>query len=145
MRTIRVFHVTAAQAALLTCAIAFLPVAAGAADGDPRAGREIYDRYCAACHGAGGRGDGPMRAVLTLQPTDLTQLVAGNGGTFPLGRVVARIDGRDPLVAHGSPMPVYGDFFEGRDLTVHGDDGRPVLTTRPVADLVEYMRSLQTP
>ncbi len=63
-----------------------------------------------------------------------------NGGEFPLIRVIKRIDGRDPLVSHGSPMPVYGDFFEGQDVSLKTAAGQPILTSRPVA----YLGSLQS-
>jgi mono/diheme cytochrome c family protein len=109
-------------------------------------GQANYDRYCASCHGLDGTGHGPMRAVLTLPPTDLTALSASNGGTFPLERVVKRIDGRDPLVAHGSPMPVYGTFFDyGTGVALERPDGQKIMTTQPVADLVDYIRGLQAP
>ena len=55
---------------------------------------------------------GATVAVLTLRPTDLTRLSTTNGSTFPTIRVVMRIDGRKPLGSHGSPMPIYGEFFE---------------------------------
>lgn len=107
-------------------------------------GQTIYERYCATCHGLDGTGQGPMQAVLTVLPTDLTQLTAGNDGRFPLERVVKRIDGRDPLVAHGSPMPVYGDFFDtGAGVAMKTEAGQPVMTSQPVADLVAYLRDLQ--
>jgi copper transport protein len=35
-------------------------------------GREIYQANCAQCHGAGGRGDGPVAAALMPRPLDLT-------------------------------------------------------------------------
>ncbi len=41
---------------------------------DPRAlvrGAVLYEGYCAGCHGADGRGDGPVAGVLNLRPTDL--------------------------------------------------------------------------
>jgi mono/diheme cytochrome c family protein len=108
-------------------------------------GKTVYERYCATCHGLDGTGQGPMQAVLTILPNDLTALTAKNDGVFPLERVVKRIDGRDPLVAHGSPMPVYGDFFEtGAGVAMKTDAGQPVMTSQPVADLVAYLRSLQT-
>lgn len=113
------------------------------AGGDAQTGKAIYDRYCAACHGAAGTGDGPMRAVLTVQPSNLTALSAGNGGVFPMERVVKRIDGRDPLVAHGSEMPIYGDFFDGDGASLRTDSGQPVITSTPVADLVAYLQGLQ--
>ena len=106
-------------------------------------GRETFERYCASCHGNEATGHGPMQPVLTLQPADLTRLSATNDGEFPLIRVIKRIDGRDPLVAHGSPMPVYGDFFEGDDVTIKAPSGQPIMTSRPVAELVAYLVSLQ--
>lgn len=106
-------------------------------------GEAIYMRYCVACHGIEATGAGPMRPVLTVQPSDLTLLAAGNEGRFPLARVVRRIDGRDPLVSHGSDMPVYGDFFEGQDVALKAESGQPILTSRPVADLVAYLQGLQ--
>lgn len=109
-------------------------------------GLETYMRYCASCHGADADGNGPMRPVLMVQPTDLTALSAENGGMFPVARVVKRIDGRDPLVSHGSPMPVYGDFFDtGAAVALRTDSGQPVLTTAPLAELVTYLESVQRP
>lgn len=106
-------------------------------------GKETYLRYCATCHGIDARGGGPTGAVLTLRPTDLTRLSAANGGTFPTIRVVMRIDGREPLVSHGSPMPIYGEFFEGRDVAMKAPNGMPILTSQPVVDLVVWLQSIQ--
>ena len=111
---------------------------------DVRLGQKTYERYCAACHGADASGNGPMRPVLTLAPRDLTVLARNNGGAFPLARVVRQIDGRDPMVAHGEPMPVYGDFFEGRDVVLKVGEGAQIRTSRQVVDLVAYLQSLQT-
>jgi mono/diheme cytochrome c family protein len=126
----------------------FLPLAlailAGAVQAqDVRDGKAVYDRYCAACHGPTARGDGPMKMVLTIDPTDLTGLQRANGGHFPLARVVQRIDGRDPIVAHGSEMPVYGDFFEPRSVALRTERGETVRVSPPMADLVAYLESLQ--
>lgn len=111
---------------------------------DAEAGRETYERYCATCHGIDAMGNGPMQAVLTVLPKDLTALTRENGGVFPLERVVKRIDGRDPLVAHGSPMPVYGDFFDdGQGVSMKTDAGQPIMTSQGVVDLIAYIRGLQ--
>ena len=110
---------------------------------DAEQGRAIFERYCTSCHGIEATGNGPMVAVLTLKPANLTRLSAENGGTFPLIRVVKRIDGRDPLVSHGSPMPIYGDFFEDRDATMKTESGQPIMTSQPVVDLVAYLKTLQ--
>jgi len=84
-----------------------------------------------------------MVAVLLVQPPDLTSLAVDNDGSVPLARVVKRIDGRDPLVSHGSSMPIYGDFFEGNDVAMKTESGQPVLASEPVADLVAYLRAVQ--
>ena len=115
----------------------------GALAQDASAGAEIYARHCASCHGIDGSGDGPMSPVLLIQPSDLTTLTERYNSTFPKERVVMRIDGRDPLVSHGSPMPVYGDFFEGEDIILKTETGQPVLTSVPVADLLAYLEGLQ--
>ena len=89
-------------------------------------------------------GNGPLAPVLTLQPKNLTALAAENGGSFPMSRVIARIDGRDPLVAHGSPMPVFGPYFDGdRGVALKVETGQPIMVSQPVADLVAYLMTLQ--
>src|ERR1700758_1504141 len=50
---------------------------------NPTSGRQMFDAYCASCHGQGGKGNGPAAPALKAPPTDLTQLAAKNGGTFP--------------------------------------------------------------
>lgn len=129
---------------ITTLALAAMSGAAFAQDAD--IGRSLYHTHCATCHGLEGRGDGPMAGVLLIKPVNLTELSAANGGSFPLERIVKRIDGRDPLVSHGSPMPVYGDFFEGVfDVPIKTPAGQPVLTSGPVVDLVTYLREIQKP
>ena len=84
-----------------------------------------------------------MASVLVIQPKDLTLLARENDGTFPTLRVVMRIDGREPLVSHGSPMPVYGDFFEGEDAALKAETGQPIMTSRAIVDLVAYLQEVQ--
>lgn len=126
---------------LATLALVLAPLAAQAQDAAE--GAVIYMQRCATCHGAGGQGDGPMAPVLLVQPKDLTLLSAGNDGEFPLLRVIQRIDGRDPLVSHGSDMPVYGELFEGDDTALKLPSGQPVLTSRTIADLVIFLQAVQ--
>ncbi|WP_083445204.1 cytochrome c [Ruegeria sp. 6PALISEP08] len=109
---------------------------------DAKTGEELYMHYCATCHGIDATGQGPMASVLVVQPTDLTNLT-DEDGLFPSARVVARIDGRDPLVSHGSPMPVYGPFFDGQDTSMKTPRGQPILTSQPIVDLVAYLETLQ--
>ena len=110
---------------------------------DATQGQGVYLQYCATCHAVDATGNGPMAPALVVQPPDLTALAALNGGVFPTTRVVWRIDGRDPLVAHGSPMPVYGDFFQGDDTSLKAPSGQPIMTSRVIADLVAYLEGIQ--
>ncbi len=109
---------------------------------DVETGAELYQHYCATCHGLDATGHGPMAGVLVIQPTNLRTLADANG-LFPTARVVARIDGREPLVSHGSPMPVYGPYFEGNDTAIKTPEGQPILTSKPIVDLVAYLKTLQ--
>ena len=79
-------------------------------------GKDLFYNNCAACHGVGGKGDGPMGAVLTIRPADLTILAKKTGGKFPAAQVYQMIDGRNPAVkGHGGPdMPVWGDVFAAK-------------------------------
>ncbi|WP_187430400.1 hypothetical protein ROLI_019690 [Roseobacter fucihabitans] len=110
---------------------------------DVTEGEKLYDLHCAACHGAQAEGNGPMAPVLLVQPANLTQLSARADGQFPIYRVIKRIDGRDPLVSHGSDMPVYGWFFEGQGVAIATETGQPIMTSQPIADLLAYLQSLQ--
>ena len=123
--------------------LAFLLWAGAAMAQDAKLGAELFQDYCATCHGIEATGQGPMAGVLVIKPVNLTRLAATNNGEFPTARVAARIDGRDPLISHGSPMPVYGDFFEGEDIAIKAPTGQPIMTSVPVADLVAYLKSIQ--
>lgn len=110
---------------------------------DAAEGEQLYQHHCAVCHGIEATGSGPMASILTIQPTDLTRLAATAGGTFPLLRVVRRIDGRDTLVAHGSPMPVFGGYFEGAGVAIRLPDGQLLMTSQPAVDLVAWLQTIQ--
>jgi mono/diheme cytochrome c family protein len=43
-------------------------------------GPALSKAYCASCHGADGKGDGPMAKSLKVKPADLTRIAARNGG-----------------------------------------------------------------
>lgn len=82
-------------------------------------GEEIYQRFCASCHGTEGRGDGPVAASLNVVVPDLVTLSQRRGGQFPAAEVREIVDGRADVIAHGPrTMPVWGYEFwieEGAD------------------------------
>ncbi|WP_400086709.1 c-type cytochrome [Yoonia sp. R78084] len=120
-----------------------LGLASPVAAQDAMQGEALFGFYCATCHGNAATGNGPMSPSLVVAPSNLTRLAAENGDVFPTARVIMRIDGRDPLVSHGSMMPVYGDFFEGTDVATKAETGQPIMTSQPIVDLLAYLQSLQ--
>ena len=73
-------------------------------------GKREYVNRCAVCHGEGGKGDGPLSALLKTTPADLTKIQKNNKGVFPFDRVYTVIDGREVVAAHGPrEMPVWGN------------------------------------
>jgi hypothetical protein len=72
----------------------------------------MYTNYCAPCHGADGRGYGPVASSLKAQPTDLTGLAKANHGKYPENHVVSVVKFGTNVPAHGSAeMPVWGPIL----------------------------------
>jgi mono/diheme cytochrome c family protein len=107
-------------------------------------GREHYEAKCAVCHGADGKGDGPVADMLTKRPSDLTQLSKNNGGAFPFWTAYEIIDGRRDVGAHGTrEMPVWGKQFYQQNR-----GGTPGISTETIVrgqimELLIYLRSIQ--
>jgi mono/diheme cytochrome c family protein len=103
------------------------------------AGRDLFEFYCASCHGRSGRGDGPTAPALKTAMPDLTTLARRNAGTFPRPRVLAIVTHGSalPTPAHGSrDMPVWGPIFRALD----PNDAR---TAVRISNIVDYVESLQ--
>jgi mono/diheme cytochrome c family protein len=102
-------------------------------------GQALYKAYCAACHGIGATGNGPLASALTVPPADLTRIAERNGGAFPMARVERIIAAGEPLATgHGSrQMPVWGPVFSQVDRDQ--DVGRV-----RIDNLTRYLMSIQT-
>jgi len=103
------------------------------------AGRDLFEFYCASCHGRDGKGGGHVASALKVPPPDLTTLAQRNRGTFPAARVEALIKGEErlPPTAHGaSDMPVWGPIFRGLD-------HRETVNAARIENIVKYLESLQ--
>lgn len=109
-------------------------------------GRADFRTYCAACHGAEGRGDGPVAADLAVRPADLTGIAARNGGLFPRVRVMSTIDGYTRSDQHGATMPEMGPLIEEGALVLV-DTGDGVMTPTParLVALADYLETIQEP
>ena len=113
------------------------------ADFDEMPGKELYQRFCASCHGIQGRGDGPVAASLNVEVPDLTLIARRAKGVYPRDRIAKVIDGRHVIAAHGTrTMPIWGQEFSrwARDRKVPERDARMV-----VIRLADYVWLLQRP
>jgi mono/diheme cytochrome c family protein len=96
---------------MLVAALAVTPSLGWGAEPLP-GGKEMYERYCASCHGVSGKGDGVVAEFMTPKPTDLTKLAASAGGQLSETKLRQVIDGTQTVRAHGdSKMPVWGEVL----------------------------------
>lgn len=103
----------------------------------PTSGKEMFNEYCAVCHGQDARGGGPAATALKKKPADLTQLSVHNNGKYPDSRVARYIEGDDKVDAHGTrEMPMWGDVF--KSMSANSDISR-----MRVSNLSAYIKTLQ--
>jgi len=104
-----------------------------------KAGREIFLKYCASCHGTSAHGDGPAAFTLKTPPPDLTTLAKRHDGTYPAGYVSAVLRFGRSIASHGSEdMPVWGTRFRNAD-PLHDPSGQ-----QHIDNLVAFIHALQT-
>lgn len=100
-------------------------------------GKEMFDEYCASCHGMDGRGNGPAASALKMQPTDLTLLAQKNGGKFPTRHVMSSIQNVTQNVHGSKDMPVWGTIFSSLG------NSNPGIVQMRIGNLTKYLESLQ--
>jgi mono/diheme cytochrome c family protein len=108
-------------------------------------GAEMFKRYCAVCHGPGGKGDGPLAIALKVPTPDLTTLTQRHDGKFPDDYVSNVLRNGAKTAAHGSgEMPVWGPIFETMsrwEALCPGTDETPV--TLRITKITNYLKSIQ--
>jgi mono/diheme cytochrome c family protein len=125
----------------LSLAIVTGPARSQLFDASDLTGEELFLKYCAACHGPDGLGNGPVAPSLTKVVPNLQLLAERNAGRFPAQLIRETIDGRAMAAAHGTRMmPIWGYEFwveEGADVTAERE-------AREIIDrLVLHVESLQ--
>jgi len=104
-------------------------------------GRGYFLSYCASCHGADARGDGPVAPALANKPSDLTRIAARRDDRFPVDDLVAYVAGRSAPAAHGTrEMPVWGTRFV--EAVADGDATR-LIAHGQLRSILLYLRSVQ--
>lgn len=109
------------------------------ADAPAHKGGAMFDLYCATCHGADGKGNGPTASAFQKPLPDLTLLAKNNHGEFPGARVMMTLGRIPDASAHGSAnMPIWGNLFRSA--------GQSELETqRRIYNLTHYLEILQVP
>ncbi|HUO59196.1 MAG TPA: c-type cytochrome [Candidatus Acidoferrales bacterium] len=103
----------------------------------PDSGKQMFTAYCASCHGADAKGNGPAADAMKTATPDLTRISAHNKGKFPLFHVETQIEGK-AIAAHGAlEMPVWATIFR------HMSPGAPEIVQQRVHNLTKYIESLQ--
>jgi hypothetical protein len=111
-------------------------------------GNMLFNNLCAACHGAGAKGDGPAASALDKGVPDLTTLAFHNDGVYPYGKVQKSISGKTisgeyRRIEHGTiDMPVWEQQF------MYLQPGwtnfqREAYARRQVYTLNSYIKSIQ--
>ena len=114
-----------------------------AADDVGQSGKQLFERYCASCHGASGRGDGPVAKSLRSEVPDLTRFAQRHGAFFDRDLVERVIDGRHVIGAHGTrTMPVWGEDLSRANL---GDPDAERSTRIVITRLADYLWQIQRP
>lgn len=101
-------------------------------------GKDMFNSYCAVCHGKDAKGNGPAASAMKTPPTDLTGLAKNASGKYPAAHVAAVIKGQASTPSHGNAdMPVWGPLFSSID---QGHEGQ---VQQRITNLVDYVDTLQ--
>ena len=107
--------------------LALLAAGTAAAKGDPKAGRELYNKWCVSCHGVGGKGDGPVAASLPVKPGNHTDGTRMNDLSDTYLLTIIKQGGQ--AVQKSQMMPPWGTQLKDQQIW----------------DVIVYVRSLAVP
>jgi mono/diheme cytochrome c family protein len=101
-------------------------------------GKDMYNAYCAPCHGTDGKGNGPAASAMKSAPVDLMQLTKKHDGKYPAAYVAGVLRFGSGPASHGSAdMPAWAPLF--RSLDQYHD----TVEQQRVSNLVNYIETLQ--
>ena len=98
----------------------------------------MFKQYCAACHGADGKGRGPATPTLNVRVPDLTTLTKRHDGKFPFEYIESVLRFGPGFSAHGSSeMPVWGPIFQ------YLENYNEAAVRQRIRNLCDYIESIQ--
>jgi mono/diheme cytochrome c family protein len=101
----------------------------------PTNGAAMYQQYCGSCHGPNGAGNGQYAGMLSVQPTDLTQLKRLHGGRYPAVHVRGVLEWG---TGHANtPMPMWAGRLSRLDRQDRG------LAEIRMQNLINHIETLQ--
>jgi mono/diheme cytochrome c family protein len=101
-------------------------------------GEVMFGQYCAACHGADAKGNGPVAATLKTPPPDLSTLAKRHEGKFPASYVSTVLLFGPGTTSHGSAtMPTWGPIFGVLDKQ------NSAAVQQRIKNLTDYLASIQ--
>jgi hypothetical protein len=120
-----------------------IPILMACVPEETTSGAQDFAAFCSGCHGAGGKGDGPLATELSTRPADLTELARRNGGAFPKLRVMAKIWGYTGSAEGAELMPNFGPLLDSALVPYDSGDGRETPTPLRLVQLAEHVERLQ--
>ena len=108
-------------------------------------GERLFGQYCVSCHGATGRGDGPLAADLKTTPADLTRIAARRDGVWPMLEVMSILDGYLKATNPREDMPVFGSFLVGPMVEFDTGNGLVKMVPAKLVEIANYLETLQNP
>lgn len=104
---------------------------AATADGDVAAGKATFTTLCVSCHGVGGKGDGPVGAMLQPPPRDFTKadfkFDTDKDGTAGTDADLKAVISQGAMAFGGSPLMA----------------PNPSLSEEDIANVIAFVRSLK--
>lgn len=103
-------------------------------------GKQMFNNYCAPCHGVDGRGRGLNAAALKEAPADLSVLSRNNNGVYPASHVLAVMHfGTENAAPASKEMPIWAPVLGKIDHSMGSDD----MQALRINNLVRYLETLQ--
>lgn len=104
-------------------------------------GADLYQSYCAICHGEKADGKSNMAASLGARPLDLTEIAKRRGGDFPKKSIAKIISGAENVPGHftgNDAMPAWWDAIKKGEGLENSNEVKA-----KIGHIVDYLETIQ--